>query len=193
MPISEVGPSQTFYYLIRVTNLGDLPARDIRIRDWLPDEISGAAVLEPDEGLLSQGNMVQVDISYLEPGASRYIVIRAVSPQFVPATLYNYAYLTADDDGNKSNNRCQTRTYVRPSSYTKQDAIASFEDLLHRQNRLYKSFNLLLNKIDLTETGAQDSMVDFLAAYENLLRVEANLYMSFYNLLNMKYENTICP
>jgi len=65
------------------------------------------------------------------------------------------------------------------------ELIASFEDLLKRQNRLYKSFNLLLND---EPTLDNDVMIDFLAAYENLLRIEANLYMSFYNLLNMKYE-----
>ena len=133
MPLAEVGPSQSFYYLIRVTNLGEVSAEDISIRDWLPDEIGGVAVLEPTEGALLQGNMIKVDIPTLEAGASRYIVIRAVSPQFAPATLYNYAYLTADDDGNQSNNRCQTVTYVRPLSYTKQDAMASFEEHLRRK------------------------------------------------------------
>ena len=69
------------------------------------------------------------------------------------------------------------------------ELLASLEDLLKRQVRLYKSFDLLLNKINTTDS---DEMVDFLAAYENLLRIEANLYMSFYNLLNMKYENDPC-
>jgi uncharacterized repeat protein (TIGR01451 family) len=70
------------------------------------------------------------------------------------------------------------------------ELVASFEDLLKRQTRLYKSFNLLLKKIDST---SQQEMIAFLAAYENLLRVEANLLMSFNELLDMKYENAICP
>jgi hypothetical protein len=67
--------------------------------------------------------------------------------------------------------------------------IASFEDLLKRQTRLYKSFDLLLNKVNVTD---HQTMVDFLAAYETLLRVESNLYMSFNHLLDIKYENPIC-
>lgn len=62
---------------------------------------------------------------------------------------------------------------------------ASFEDLLHRQNRLYKSFDLLMTKLDITDHQA---LVNFLAAYENRMRVQANLYMSFYQLLSWKYE-----
>ena len=70
------------------------------------------------------------------------------------------------------------------------ELIASFEDLLKRQTRLYKSFNLLLDKIDII---SHQDMIDFLAAYENLLMVEANLLMSFNELLDIKYENTVCP
>jgi hypothetical protein len=39
--------------------------------------------------------------------------------------------------------------------------IASFEDLLKRQTRLYKSFNLQLDKIDII---SHQDMIDFLAA-----------------------------
>lgn len=178
-PLFEVGPSQTFYYLIRVINLGDLPARDIRIRDWLPDEVDSVAVLEPGEGVLLQGNMVQVDIPELDGNASRYIAIRAVSPQFAPATLYNYAYLTADDDGNRSNNRCQAVTYVRPHSYSKQDAIASFEDLLRSQSDLLAGFEDLLH----TVATDQKECYQFIASYEQLLRSQNVLFSRFQELL----------
>ena len=179
MPLSEVGPSQTFFYLMRLTNLGDLPARDIRIRDWLPDEAGSVAVLEPREGALLQGNMVQVDIPELDGNASRYIAIRAVSPQFAPATLYNYAYLTADDDGNRSNNRCQAVTYVRPHSYTKQDAIASFEDLLRSQSDLLAGFEDLLHVVP----ADQGECYQFIASYEQLLRSQNALFSRFQELL----------
>ncbi len=179
MPLYEMGPSQTFYYLIRVTNMGAVSVEDISIRDWLPDEISGAAVLEPAEGVLLQGNMVQVDIPELEGNGSRYIAIRAVSPQFAPATLYNYAYLTADYDGNKSNNRCHTRIYVRPHSYTKQDAIASFEDLLRSQAELLSGFEDLLHAV----ATDQRECYQFIASYEQLLRSQNVLFSRFQELL----------
>jgi hypothetical protein len=58
----------------------------------------------------------------------RYIAIRAVSPQFGPATLYNYADLKCIDEARSTNDRHSIRTYVRPLSYTKQDSIACCED-----------------------------------------------------------------
>lgn len=64
--------------------------------------------------------------------------------------------------------------------------IASFEDLLKRQNRLHKSFDLLMSKLEITDHQA---LINFLAAYENRLRVQANLYRSFYQLLSWKYED----
>jgi len=179
MPLSEVGPSQTFYYLIRVTNLGEVSAEDISIRDWLPDEISGVAVPEPAEGILLQGNMVQVDIPGLEGDASRYLAIRAVSPQFAPATLYNYAYLTAYNDDNDSNNRCETRTYVRLHSYTRKDAIASFEDLLRSQADLLSGFKDLLHTVPVE----QKECYQFIASYEQLLRSQNVLFSRFQELL----------
>ncbi len=70
------------------------------------------------------------------------------------------------------------------------ELTASFEDLLHRQTRLYKSFDLLLNKINTTD---HDAMVDFLAAYENLLRIEANLFMSFNERVDQTFVNICTP
>lgn len=176
--LAEVGANQTFYYLIRVTNMGSLAAHDINIRDWLPDEVRFATVLEPDQGALLQGNMVQVEIPELGGNASRYIAIRAVSPQFAPATLYNYAYLTGDD-ANRSNNRCQTRTYVRPDSYTKQDAIASFEELLRSQSDLLAGFERLL----LDVPAGQRECYQFIASSEQLLRTQTVLFSRFQELL----------
>jgi uncharacterized repeat protein (TIGR01451 family) len=70
------------------------------------------------------------------------------------------------------------------------ELTASFEDLLKRQTRLYKSFDLLLNKINTTDHNA---MVDFLAAYENLLRIEANLFMSFNERVDETFVHTCVP
>jgi hypothetical protein len=55
---------------------------------------------------------------------------------------------------------------------------------------LYKSFNLLLKKI---ESSSHQDIIDFQAAYKTLLRMEANLLMSFNELLETKYENSISP
>ena len=176
--LAEVEANQTFYYLIRVTNLGSLAAHDISIRDWLPDEVSVATVLEPDQGVLHQGNLVRVEIPEIGFNASRYIAIRAVSPNFAPANLYNYAYLTGDD-ANRSNNRCQTETYVRPDSYTKQDSISSFEDLLRSQSDLLAGFNDLLHVVP----ADQKECYQFIASYEQLLRTQNVLFSRFQQLL----------
>lgn len=176
--LSEVGANQTFYYLIRVTNLGSLAAYDISIRDWLPDEVRVATVLEPDREVLHQGNLVQVEIPEIGFNESRYIAIRAVSPNFAQANLYNYAYLTGDD-ANLSNNRCQTVTYVCPDSYTKQDSIASFEDLLRSQSDLLAGFNDLLQIVP----ADQKECYQFIASYEQLLRTQNVLFSRFQQLL----------
>jgi uncharacterized repeat protein (TIGR01451 family) len=67
--------------------------------------------------------------------------------------------------------------------------LASLEDLLKRQVRLYKSFETLLKRID-EEADPQDrqDLVNFLASFEDLLRLEANLLMSFEQMLYAKFK-----
>jgi uncharacterized repeat protein (TIGR01451 family) len=67
--------------------------------------------------------------------------------------------------------------------------IASFEDLLKEQVKLFDSYQLLVKTIDIDE----DVRADALAAFENLLRVQANLLMSFEDVLKMKYEGGVGP
>jgi len=63
--------------------------------------------------------------------------------------------------------------------------IASFEDLLKEQVKLFDSYQLLMKTIGGI---TPDEKVDAFAAFENLLRVEANLLMSFEDLLKAKYK-----
>ncbi len=67
--------------------------------------------------------------------------------------------------------------------------IASFEDLLKRQTRLYHGFELLFKKIDVNaEPQTHEDQVAFLASFEDLLRVESNLLMGFQDLLIEKFK-----
>jgi hypothetical protein len=63
--------------------------------------------------------------------------------------------------------------------------IASFEDLLKEQVKVFDSYQLLLKTIGDVDP---DEKVDAFAAFESLLRVEANLLMSFEDLLKAKYR-----
>lgn len=67
--------------------------------------------------------------------------------------------------------------------------LASLEDLLKRQVKLYKSFEMLLKEIN-EEADPQDrqDLVNFLASFEDLLRLESNLLMSFEEMLFMKFK-----
>jgi hypothetical protein len=67
--------------------------------------------------------------------------------------------------------------------------LASLEDLLKRQVKLYKSFEMLLKEIN-EETDPQDrqDLVNFLASFEDLLRLESNLLMSFEEMLFRKFK-----
>jgi len=66
--------------------------------------------------------------------------------------------------------------------------IASFEDLLKEQVKLFDSYQLLLKTIgDIPP----DDKVDAFTAFESLLRVEANLLMSFEDVLKMKYLDPV--
>jgi hypothetical protein len=67
--------------------------------------------------------------------------------------------------------------------------LASLEDLLKRQVKLYKSFELLLKKIDAdADPQEREDLVKFLASFEDLLRLEANLLMSFEQMLYAKFK-----
>lgn len=67
--------------------------------------------------------------------------------------------------------------------------IASFEDLLKRQTRLYHGFELLFKRIDRNaEPQTHENLVAFLASFEDLLRVESNLLMGFQELLEEKFK-----
>jgi len=136
------------------------------------------------EDLLTNASSTGWDTAYTEE--NRTYLLKSYQTM-----LYDEAFLFASFDVKISDSWMSICGYTAPGHT--QDAqtefIASFEDLLKRQNRLYKSFDLLLNKINVTD---HQNMVDFLAAYETLLRVESNLYMSFNHLLDIKYENPIC-
>jgi len=67
--------------------------------------------------------------------------------------------------------------------------IASFEDLLKEQVKVFDSYQLL--EKTLGDDVSLDDKVDAFAAFENLLRVEANLLMSFEDLLKAKYRGEI--
>jgi hypothetical protein len=129
--------------------------------------------------ILMQGNLIQVDLPSIGPGASRYIAIKAVSPKFAPATPYNYAYLTGNDLVDSVSNRCSLATYVRPNSYTKPDSIASFEDLLRSQTDLLAGFEDLLHIVP----ADQKECYQFISSYEQLLRSQTVLLSRFRNLL----------
>ena len=177
--ISEVGPSERFYYLVRINNPQAAPAENVAVKDWLPYEVSNIVVLEPTDGVSVQGNLVAIDLPYIEAQSSRYIVLQVVSPEFAPTSLYNYVNINYNGDTNSSNNRDSTTTHVRPLSYTKQDAIASYEDLLRNQSELLAGFEELLHAV---ATNQRDCY-QFIASYEQLLRSQTVLFSRFQELL----------
>ena len=177
--ISEVGPSEMFYYLVRINNPQDASAEDAVVRDWLPYEVTNVTVLEPKDGVSVQGNLVEVDLPTVPPQSSRYIVIQVVSPQFAPTSLYNYVNIRYRDDINSSNDRDSTVTHVRPLSYTKQDATASYEDLLRSQSDLLAGFEDALNSV----ATDQKECYQFIASCEQLLRSQTVLFSRFQELL----------
>jgi uncharacterized repeat protein (TIGR01451 family) len=103
--------------------------------------------------------------------------------------LWDEAFLFASFHAKLNDSWISLCNYTAPghSQDAQTEFIASLEDLLKRQNKLYLSFDLLLQKIEVTNHTV---LIDFLAAYENRLRVQANLYMSFRELLSWKYEGS---
>ena len=69
------------------------------------------------------------------------------------------------------------------------ELLASLEDLLKRQAKLYKGFVGLLQGIDEhADPQEREALVDFLASLEDLLRLQSNLLMSFEDLMSKKYD-----
>ena len=71
------------------------------------------------------------------------------------------------------------------------ELLASLEDLLKRQVRLYKGFEYLFHEID-QDAPPQERLVlvEFLASLEDLLRRESNLIAGFESLMSWKFDQT---
>ncbi|HQN30508.1 MAG TPA: hypothetical protein PKX20_05230, partial [Methanothrix soehngenii] len=83
--------------------------------------------------------------------------------------------------------------YVAPghSMDAQWELLASLEDLLKRQVRLYKGFVYLLHEIDQgAPPQEREVLVEFLASYEDLLRRESDLIAGFEDLLVRKFAQT---
>jgi len=69
------------------------------------------------------------------------------------------------------------------------ELLASLEDLLKKQIRLYKGFVFLFHEIDQSApTQERRALVEFLASLEDLLRRESNLLMSFEHTMGRKFS-----
>jgi len=68
------------------------------------------------------------------------------------------------------------------------ELLASLEDLLKRQVRLYKGFVYLFHEIDQgAPPQERQALVEFLASYEDLLRRESDLIAGFEDLMSKKF------
>lgn len=83
--------------------------------------------------------------------------------------------------------------YVAPghSMDAQWELLASLEDLLKRQVRLYKGFVYLFHEID-TDASPQEreELVEFLDSLEDLLRRESDLIAGFEDLMGRKFAQT---
>ena len=82
--------------------------------------------------------------------------------------------------------------YVAPkhSMDAQWELLASLEDLLKRQIRLYKGFVFLFHEIDQSApTQERRALVEFLASLEDLLRRESNLLMGFEHMMGRKFSH----
>jgi len=106
--------------------------------------------------------------------------------------LYDEAFLFASFNMKMEDSWDSLCNYTAPghTQNAQTELTASLEDLLKRQTRLYKSFNLLLDKIDISDSN---ELMDFLAAYENLLRIEANLFKSFNERVDETFVQKCVP
>jgi uncharacterized repeat protein (TIGR01451 family) len=146
---------------------------------------SQAALTSSFEDLLTNASNTGWDTEYTE--ANRTALLWSYEQM-----LYDEAFLFASFNMKIDESWDSLCNYTAPghTQNAQTELTASFEDLLKRQTKLYKSFDLLLNKINITD---HDELVDFLAAYENLLRVEANLFMSFNELVDQTFVNPCIP
>ncbi|HUM80652.1 MAG TPA: hypothetical protein PLQ38_02650 [Methanothrix sp.] len=83
--------------------------------------------------------------------------------------------------------------YIAPghSMDAQWELLASLEDLLKRQVRLYKGFVYLFHEIDQgAPPQERQALVDFLASYEDLLRRESDLIAGFEDLMTQKFAQT---
>ena len=83
--------------------------------------------------------------------------------------------------------------YVAPghSMDAQWELLASLEDLLKRQVRLYKGFVYLFHEIDQgAPPQERQALVKFLDSFEDLLRRESDLIMGFENLMSRKFAHT---
>ncbi len=83
--------------------------------------------------------------------------------------------------------------YIAPgrSMDAQWELLASLEDLLKRQVRLYKGFVYLFHEIDQgAPPQERQALVDFLASYEDLLRRESELIAGFEDLMGRKFAQT---
>ena len=77
---------------------------------------------------------------------------------------------------------------------TKKEFLASFEDLLHKQARLYSSFETLQKRLGVEDNGnytyggvtkrGSEWKVQFLGSFEALLRLQSDLLLSFQDLMS---------
>ena len=71
------------------------------------------------------------------------------------------------------------------------ELLASLEDLLKRQVRLYKGFVYLFHEIDQgAPPQERQALVKFLCSYEDLLRREAGLIAGFEDIMTRKFAQT---
>ncbi len=83
--------------------------------------------------------------------------------------------------------------YIAPghSMDAQWELLASLEDLLKRQVRLYKGFVYLFHEIDQgAPPQERQALVEFLASYEDLLRRESDLIAGFEALMGRKFAQT---
>lgn len=132
------------------------------------------------ENLLTNANSTGWDAEYSEENRTALL-------WSYKQMLYDEAFLFASFHAKISDSWISMCGCAAPghSQYMHDELKASFEDLLKRQTKLYKSFYLLLNKVNISD---HNEILDLLAAYDNLLRVEANLLRSFSDMLSMEYE-----
>ena len=71
------------------------------------------------------------------------------------------------------------------------ELLASLEDLLKRQVRLYKGFAFLFHEIDQgAPPQERQALVNFLASLEDLLRRESDLIAGFEDLMSRKFAQS---